>query len=41
MASTPAPGWVKVFLGAIALVVAAAVVLHLTGVMPRMHSGMP
>ena len=37
MASTPTPGWVKVFIGIIALVVAVAVVLHLTGIMPHMH----
>lgn len=37
MASTPTPGWVKVFIGLIALVAAAVVGLHLTGVMPHMH----
>jgi len=41
MASTPTPGWVKVFIGAIALVVVAVVVLHATGIMPHMHPGMP
>jgi len=41
MASTPTPGWVKVFIGAIAVAVAIAVSLHLTGLMPHMHSGMP
>ncbi len=41
MASTPTPGWVKVFIGAIAVAVAIAVMLHLTGLMPHMHSGMP
>ena len=37
MASTPTPGWVKVFIGIITLVVAAAAVLHLTGIMPHLH----
>ncbi len=41
MASTPTPGWVKVFIGAIALVVVVIVGLHLTGIMPHMHPGMP
>ncbi len=37
MASAPTPAWVKVFIGLIALIVLAVVILHLTGVMPRMH----
>ena len=37
MASGPTPGWVKGFVGAIALIVIVVVVLHLTGVMPHMH----
>jgi hypothetical protein len=41
MASTPTPGWVKAFIGVIAVAVAIAVILHLTGLMPRMHNGMP
>jgi len=41
MASTPTPGWVKVFIGALALVAVAVVALHLTGTLPHMHSGMP
>jgi len=41
MASAPTPGWVKIFIGAIALVIVAVAVLHLTGTMPHMHAGMP
>ena len=41
MASPHTPGWVKVFIGVIALVVVAVIVLHLTGLMPHMHPGMP
>lgn len=41
MASPPKPGWVKLFIGAIALVVVVVVALHLTGIMPHMHAGMP
>ena len=37
MASTPTPGWVKVFIGAVALIFAAVAVLHLTGVTSHMH----
>ena len=41
MTSPPTPGWVKVFIGLIALIVVAVVALHLTGLMPHMHPGMP
>jgi len=41
MASAPTPGWVKLFIGALALAVVVVVVLHLTGLMPHMHPGMP
>ncbi len=41
MASPRTPAWVTLFIGGIALAIVAAVVLHLTGVMPHMHSGMP
>ena len=41
MASSPTPLWVKVLIGVIALIVAAVVALHLTGLMPHMHPGMP
>ena len=41
MKSPPTPSWVKVFIGVIALIVAAVVALHLTGLMPHMHPGMP
>ena len=41
MASPPTPSWVKVFIGVIALIVVAVVLLHLTGLMPHMHPGMP
>jgi len=41
MKRPPTPGWVKVFIGIIALVVVAVAVLHLTGLMPHMHPGMP
>lgn len=37
MASAPTPGWVKVFIGVIALLAIAAAVLHLTGIMPALH----
>ena len=41
MKSTPTPGWVKVFIGALAVIVVVVVALHLTGLMPHMHPGMP
>jgi len=41
MASTPTPVWVKVFIGAIAVIVMAVVALHVTGTLPHMHGGMP
>ena len=41
MASAPTPGWVKVFIGVLALIVVGVAVLHLTGLMPHMHPGMP
>ncbi len=41
MASSPTPLWVKVFIGVIALIVVGVVELHLTGLMPHMHPGMP
>ena len=41
MASPATPSWVKVFIGVIALIVVVVVALHLTGLMPHLHPGMP
>ena len=37
MASAPTPLWVKLFIGVVVALIVTAAVLHLTGVMPRLH----